>query len=91
MGVIGSIASSFKDQRIDPGTVVFGEVGLGGEVRGISHPQARIKEAARLGFRRCLLPKQNQDKMKTPNDIELMGVSTIQEAISVLFTESHHS
>ncbi len=87
LGVIGSIASSFKDQRIDPEIVVFGEVGLGGEVRGISHPEARIKEAARLGFRRCLLPKQNQDKMKVPKEIELIGIRTIQEAMDGLFTE----
>jgi DNA repair protein RadA/Sms len=85
LGMIGSITSSFKDQLIDPEIVVFGEVGLGGEVRGISHPEARIKEAARLGFQRCLLPRQNQDKMRAPKGIELIGISTIQETIKVLF------
>jgi DNA repair protein RadA/Sms len=87
LGVIGSIASSFRDRLIDPGIVVFGEVGLGGEVRGIGHPEVRVKEAARLGFKRCLLPKQNQEKMKAPKDIELIGVRTVQEAIDKLFPE----
>jgi len=87
LGVIGSIASSFRDRLIDPGIVVFGEVGLGGEVRGIGHPEVRVKEAARLGFKRCLLPKQNQEKMKAQKDIELIGVRTVQEAIDKLFPE----
>src|SRR4030043_43370 len=91
LGVIGSIASSFRDQMIDPGMVVFGEVGLGGEMRGISYPEVRGKEAARLGFKRCLLPKQNLEKMRAPKDIELIGVSTIREAMAALFSELYKS
>jgi len=85
LGIIASIASSFRDKLIDPEIVVFGEVGLGGEVRGISQPEVRVKESSRLGFRRCLLPKQNQDKMKGIQGIELIGVRTIQEATKILF------
>ena len=85
LGVIASIASSFKDQLIDPEMVVFGEVGLGGEVRGVSQSEVRAKEAARLGFKKCLLPKQNQEKMKGTKGIELIGIKTVQEAIKVLF------
>ena len=85
LGIIASIASSFRDKLIDPETVVFGEVGLGGEVRGISQPEVRVKESSRLGFKRCLLPKQNQDKMKGIKGIELIGVRTIQEATKILF------
>ena len=85
LGIIASIASSFRDKLIDPEIVVFGEVGLGGEVRGISQPEVRVKESSRLGFRRCLLPKQNQDKMKGIQAIELIGVRTIQEATKILF------
>jgi len=85
LGVIASVASSFKDRMIDPELVVFGEVGLGGEVRGISQSEVRVKEASRLGFKRCLLPKQNQEKMKGVKAIELIGVKTVQEAISALF------
>ena len=85
LGVIASIASSFKDRVIEPQMVIFGEVGLGGEVRGISQSEVRVKEAARLGFKRCLLPKQNQEKMRGVKGIELMGIKTVQEAMKILF------
>ncbi len=85
VGVIAAIASNFRDQLIDPEVVVFGEVGLGGEVRGVSQSEVRAKEAARLGFKRCLLPKQNQEKMRGVKGIELIGIGTVQEAIKILF------
>jgi DNA repair protein RadA/Sms len=85
VGVIAAIASNFRDRLIDPEMVVFGEVGLGGEVRGVSQPEVRAKEAARLGFQRCLLPKQNQEKMRGIKGIELIGIRTVQEAIKILF------
>jgi DNA repair protein RadA/Sms len=85
LGVIAAIASSFRDKLIDPEMVVFGEVGLGGEVRGISQSEVRVKEAARLGFKRCLLPKQNQEKIKGMKSIELIGIRTVQEAMGILF------
>jgi DNA repair protein RadA/Sms len=85
LGVIASIASSFKDKLIDPEMVVFGEVGLGGEVRGLSQSEVRVKEAARLGFKLCLLPEQNREKMKGTKGIELVGIKTIREAMEVLF------
>jgi DNA repair protein RadA/Sms len=85
LGVITAIASNFKDQVIDPEMVVFGEVGLGGEVRGVSQSEVRVGEAMRLGFKRCLLPKQNQEKMKEVKGIELIGIRTVQEAIKILF------
>jgi len=88
LGVIASIASSFRDRVIDPEWVVFGEVGLGGEVRGISQAEVRVKEAARLGFKRCLLPRQNQEKIKSIRGIELIGVRTVPEAMEVLFEKS---
>ena len=85
LGVIASIASSFRDNLIDPEMVVFGEVGLGGEVRGVSQSEVRVKEAARLGFKRCLLPKQNQEKVRGTKGIELIGIKTVREAMEVLF------
>ena len=88
LGVIVSIASSFRDKVIDPEVVIFGEVGLGGEVRGISQAEGRVKEAARLGFKRCLLPKQNQEKIKPIKGIEFVGARTVQEAMRVLFEKS---
>jgi DNA repair protein RadA/Sms len=85
LGVICAIASSSKDKLINPEVVVFGEVGLGGEVRGVSQSEVRVKEAARLGFKRCILPKQNQEKMKATKGIELVGVKAVREAMDVLF------
>jgi DNA repair protein RadA/Sms len=85
LGVISAIASNYKDQIIDPEMVVFGEVGLGGEVRGVSQSEVRVVEATRLGFKRCLLPSQNQEKMKGVKGIELIGIRIIQEAMKILF------
>jgi DNA repair protein RadA/Sms len=85
LGMIASIASSARNQLIDPRMVVFGEVGLGGEIRGINQAEVRVKESKRLGFKRCLLPRQNQEKMKEEKDIDLIGVKTVQEAIDALF------
>jgi DNA repair protein RadA/Sms len=85
LGVIASIASSLKNQTIDPEWVVFGEVGLGGEVRGISQSEVRVKEASRLGFKRCLLPRQNQEKIKGVKGIELIGVRTVEDAMKAVF------
>jgi DNA repair protein RadA/Sms len=85
LGMIVAIASSLKDKLIDPEMVVFGEVGLGGEVRGISQAEGRVKESVKLGFKRCLLPKQNQGKIKAQKGFELIGVATVQEAMRVLF------
>ena len=85
LGVIAAISSSFRDKVIDPEMAVFGEVGLGGEVRGVSQPEVRVKEAVRLGFKRILLPKPNQEKVKGVKGIELIGVKTIGEAIDKLF------
>jgi DNA repair protein RadA/Sms len=85
LGVIAAIASNFKDKVVDPEMVVFGEVGLGGEVRGVSQSEVRVKEASRLGFKRCLMPKQNQEKVKGTQGIELIGVNSVQEVMKRLF------
>jgi DNA repair protein RadA/Sms len=85
LGVIASISSNFKDKAIDPEMVVFGEVGLGGEVRGVSQAEVRVKEAARLGFKRCLLPKQNEQKVRGLRGTELIGIDSVQEVMKILF------
>lgn len=85
LGMIAAISSSFRDKVIDPEMAVFGEVGLGGEVRGVSQPEVRVKEAARMGFKRILLPKPNQEKAKGIKGIELIGVRSVGEAIEKLF------
>ncbi len=85
LGAIASIASSFKDKSINPETIIFGEVGLGGEVRGVSQSEGRLRESARLGFRKALLPKQNLEKIHEVKGIETIGVGTVREAVELLF------
>ncbi|MBQ7265996.1 MAG: DNA repair protein RadA [Firmicutes bacterium] len=86
--VIAAVISSFKDKCIPEGTVVFGEIGLTGEVRAISLAGKRVAEAAKLGFKRCILPKSNlrEATMAVKNkDIEITGVENISQLIDVLF------
>ena len=84
LGIVTAVTSSLRDYAIDPGTVVMGEVGLGGEVRAISQAELRIREAAKLGFRRCLLPERNVAKLETNDSIELVGVHEVSEALDAV-------
>jgi len=85
LGVAIAIASSFKNVAVDSYTAIFGEVGLTGEVRGISQASSRIKEAAAMGFKRCILPKSNLALSELRPKIELIGVRSLKEAIEALF------
>jgi DNA repair protein RadA/Sms len=88
LGVVSAMASSFLDRPIDAKTVVFGEVGLTGELRGISQIEARIKEAARMGFNRCILPKTTFNEQRfdtnTPK-IKWVRISNLRELLGNLF------
>ena len=77
-----AICSSFRDVGIDPEMVVVGEVGLSGELRAVSQLERRLSEAARLGFKRALVPKTSA-KISAPKGIEIIPVSTLREAIKV--------
>jgi DNA repair protein RadA/Sms len=82
LGVAAAIASSFRSRPIQAGTALFGEVGLGGEIRGVGQAALRIREAAQMGFKRCVLPARN-----VPSDafgIELVGVETLEGALGRL-------
>lgn len=86
LGVIVSIAGSFKNMPVDPDTVVIGEVGLTGEVRPVSQAEKRIIEAKRLGFKKCLVPSGNKsNSVEVIDGIELFFASTVEEALSFLF------
>jgi DNA repair protein RadA/Sms len=85
LGIIAAIASSYQDKAIDPQTVLFGEVGLAGEIRGISQAEARIKEAGKLGFKRCILPSSNSRQLSHIKNPELTGVSSLAECWEILF------
>lgn len=81
LAVIAAIASSFRDKPIDPYTIVFGEVGLTGEVRAVNMAEKRVLEAAKLGFKRCILPKANLKGLKPVKGIKTQGVSNISEVL----------
>jgi DNA repair protein RadA/Sms len=81
LGIALSIASSFRDAGVDPKLLAVGEVGLSGELRAVSQLERRSNEAARLGFKRCLVPRVSAQL--TPKGIELIPVSTLREAVSI--------
>ena len=84
LSIVLSLIASLKDKSIDDKIVVFGEVGLLGEVRAVSMPEYRIKEAKKLGFEICILPKINLDKLNYRGSMQLIGVSNIREALEYL-------
>ena len=84
LGIIMAIASSYKNTALPEDTIIFGEVGLVGEVRAVSGGEARIKEAQKLGFKRCILPQANVEALKSRPRIQLMGVSYIREALDYI-------
>lgn len=86
LGISVALASSFLNKPIDPETAVFGEVGLSGEIRGVPQVELRLKEAEKFGFKRCVLPQVNLERLKRSDDeMSLIGVNSIEKAIEVLF------
>lgn len=80
LAVAISIVSSILDKTLPEGTVAFGEIGLGGEVRSVRDPHIRVKELEKLGFKRCILPKANLRKLNSKDyDIDLIGLSNVKE------------
>jgi DNA repair protein RadA/Sms len=85
LGIVASLAGSFLDRPISSNTVLFGEVGLTGEIRAVSQALLRVKEAQKLGFSRCLLPRHNLDQLPKITSIELLGVASLQDCLNILF------
>lgn len=84
LAILMALVSSLKDRPVDEKTIVFGEVGLSGEVRAVSMAQQRVNEALKLGFEACILPKICLDKMKPTEKIRLIGVQNVREAMGQL-------
>ena len=78
------LISSYKNRPIDEKMIVFGEVGLSGEVRAVNMPEQRVAEAKKLGFETCVLPEVSRDLVKGVKGIRLVGVKTINEVLSLL-------
>ena len=85
LAVCMALVSGLRDTPLDEKLIAFGEVGLSGEIRSVSRVQARVNEAARLGFTQCVLPKSCIKQItKKPDSIELIGVKNIKEALSII-------
>ncbi len=85
LAVAVALISSLKDTVIDSETIVFGEIGLAGEIRTVNNCEQRIKESERLGFKRCIIPRQNMKGLSKASfkDIEVIGVRNVREAFEV--------
>lgn len=77
-----AIASCFKDKAVNPGIVIIGEVGLGGEVRAVNHIEMRVKEAEKLGFKQVIIPKRNQKEIKNIKGINIVPISEIKKVFA---------
>ena len=83
LGIVAAVGSSVRNRPVESRTAVFGEVGLAGEVRGISQATLRVREAAQLGFSRCVLPEANRDAADG-SGCEVVAVRTVSEALDAL-------
>tara|TARA_R110002096_G_scaffold299503_2_gene494030 strand:- start:105620 stop:107008 length:1389 start_codon:yes stop_codon:yes gene_type:complete len=84
LGIAVALASSAYDKAVDGKTLVFGEVGLAGEIRAVNMVDVRLSEAAKLGFERCVLPEQNRQRLESDHGLTLIGVSNVKEALRAL-------
>lgn len=84
LGIAISIISSLRDKPVDSQSVTVGEIGLNGEVRTVSQIEKRVQEAAKLGFQRIILPKNNTKGVQRDSGIQIVGVERIEEAIETL-------
>ena len=84
LGVVAAVASSMRNRAVRAGTAVFGEVGLAGEIRGTSQASLRVREAAHMGFTRCIVPDGNCAPGDVPDGVELVAVRTVNEALDQL-------
>ena len=87
LGIVLAIVSSYKDVPIDEKTICFGEVGLSGEVRAVSMAAQRVQEAQKLGFTTCILPEVCKAGLKKNPNINVVGVSNVQDAIRYILSK----
>ena len=84
LGIVAAVTSSLREVPVEPSLLILGEVGLGGEVRAVSHAELRIREAAKMGFTRCVLPERNLLKLEPIERMELVGVQDVREALDAV-------
>ena len=81
--VVLAVASSYRDKVIDGDLVAIGEVGLTGEIRAVTNLSQRLAEVARLGFKKCIIPKGGSEKLEIPKELTVYRVRNILEAIEI--------
>ncbi|MCG8421079.1 MAG: DNA repair protein RadA [Proteobacteria bacterium] len=84
LGIACAVASAARSQAVDARTLVFGELGLAGEVRAVSFADVRLAEASKLGFTRCLLPAQNYERLDQDHGLELVAIDRLATALAKL-------
>ena len=84
LGIVMALVSSYRNRPVDEKTIVFGEVGLSGEVRAVNMPEQRVAEAKKLGFETCIVPEVSLDSVKSIGGIKIIGVKSINEAIGLI-------
>ena len=84
LGIVMALVSSFRNRPMMENTIVFGEVGLAGEVRAVSQPQIRINEAVKLGFGNCIRPQVCLKNIKKTDKINLIGISSVKDAVKLI-------
>lgn len=85
LGTAAAIASSYKDIAVESKIIFIGEVGLGGEVRAVGQPELRLKEASKLGFEKCAVPRANAIKAHWARDLTIIEVSDLNEMLGIIF------
>jgi DNA repair protein RadA/Sms len=85
LGIVSAMVSSFMDRPVYRDMVILGEVGLAGEIRGVSRPGLRIKEAKKMGFSKCLLSSGHKGSVNAPAGMELVFLDSIRELVEALF------
>lgn len=84
LGIVMAIASSYKNKPVSEDTIVFGEVGLSGEIRAVTMPEQRVAEAKKLGFKTCIIPEVSLKTVGEVSGIEVIGVKSVNQAINFL-------
>ncbi len=86
LGIVATVSSSVREVPVDPRTCVFGEVGLSGEVRAVAQAEARLREAAKIGFKKAIVPAGNAEKIKNDQGLEIMGVRDVEACIEAVLS-----
>ena len=84
LAIVLALVSSYKDRALDEKTIAFGEVGLSGEVRGVSMAQQRVAEAKKLGFTTVIMPQVSVKSAEKINGIRILGVRSLQDAVGYI-------